>query len=223
MVEVPAIEFVDVHATRERTPVLRGVSFAVYHGEIAALVGPPGAGKSSCLRQVIRLDVPHAGDVIVAGRSVASLKGRRLAKLRGRFGVMFQAGAMDGCALFAGMDVYDNVAVAIRATGRARESEVRRRTLERLEEVGLRDWAHAMPAELTRPMCKRAALARALAARPTFALLDDLDAELADLYDLIRERREVDAGTYLVTTRDAELAGRLADAVVPMVEGRIVS
>jgi len=220
---VPAIEFVDVHGGRDRTPVLRGVSFAVYRGAVAALVGPGGAGKSSCLRQIVGLETPWAGDVIVEGRSVPSLKRRRLAELRERFGVMFQAGPAADCALFAAMDVYTNVAVPIRVAGSAREPEIRRRTLERLEEVGLREYANAMPAELTAPLRKRAALARALAARPEFALLDDLDEELDDLCDVIRERRESDRGTYLLTTRDADLAARVADEVFHLVEGRLVA
>jgi phospholipid/cholesterol/gamma-HCH transport system ATP-binding protein len=223
VVEPPAIEFVSVYAQRSQTPTLRGVSFAVDRGSITAIVGGRGAGKSSCVRLALGLDLPQAGDVIVTGRSVPSLKGRRLAKLRARFGVLFEAGAEGDCALFAGMNVFDNVAVPMRAAGSTREAEVRRRTLERLDEVGLTGCGDAMPTELPASMRKRAALARALAARPELALLDGLDADFDDdLYDVIRERREADGGTYLVTSRDAAVARRLADQVVELVEGRVV-
>jgi ABC-type transporter Mla maintaining outer membrane lipid asymmetry ATPase subunit MlaF len=198
------------------------VSFAVSRGAITALVGPRGAGKSSCLRQVIGLDRPRAGDVLVAGRSVPALKGRRLAKLRTRFGVMFQGSVESDCALFGGMNVYENVAVPLRVAGRAREDEIHRRTLERLEEVGLTSYAGALPAELTGPLRKRAALARALAARPEFALLDDLDPEIVDLCDVIHEHRLTDGATYLLTTRDADLAARVADDVLVLAAGRVV-
>jgi ABC-type transporter Mla maintaining outer membrane lipid asymmetry ATPase subunit MlaF len=212
-----------VYAQRGQTPTLRGASFAVERGSITAVLGARGAGKSSCVRQVLGLDLPVAGDVIVTGRSVPSLKGRRLAKLRARFGVMFEAGTEGDCALFAGMNVFDNVAVPMRVAGVTRETEVRRRTLERLDEVGLAGCAQAMPTDLPASMRRRAALARALAARPEFALLDGLDADLEeDLYDVIRERRESDGGTYLVTTRDASVAAQLADQVVELVEGRVV-
>jgi len=225
--DLPAIEFVEVRTSVERRRALRGVSFAVPRHSITVLIGASGAGKTLCLRHVIGLQAQDFGEVLVDGLPVARLRSRELAGLRRRFGVMFAPGAPGAFALFGSMSVYDNIALPLRLRGDLTEAHVRERVLQQLEELGLAEHAPRRPDELSRQLRKRAALARALAPFPEFVLLDDFGAGIDEttpgrLCDLIHERRAREGGSYLIATRDIDVARRMADELVVLREGRIV-
>lgn len=223
----PAIEFIDVRALVDGRPVLRGVNFAAPPGVITALLGPRDAGKTTCLRHVVGLARPSAGEVIVDGRPVARLRPRELAELRRRFGVMFEGGSPEAFALFGAWTALENVAFPIRLGGRRREALVDARARGLLRDVGMEGYEQRRPDELPAPLRQRVALARALAAIPEFVLLDGLETasqglDLARLCELVRERHEAEGGTYLVATESPDLAVRLADEVVMLRSGRVV-
>ena len=148
--------------------VLRGVNLDVMPGEVLAVVGRSGAGKSVLLKNLIGLQKPDGGSVQVAGQDVHRARGRRLSRLRERFGMLFQGGA-----LFDSLSVADNVAFPLREKTRQSPTEVAEAVAEMLKSVGLQGMDDKFPAELSGGMRKRAALARALAHRPEIMLFDE--------------------------------------------------
>ena len=155
--------------------VLRGVDLDVMPGEILAIVGRSGAGKSVLLKNLIGLLRPDSGTVLVAGEDLHRARGRRLSRLRERFGMLFQGGA-----LFDSLSVADNVAFPLQEKTRQSRGgrdnagqPVAESVAEMLKSVGLQGADDKFPAELSGGMRKRAALARALAHRPEIMLFDE--------------------------------------------------
>jgi phospholipid/cholesterol/gamma-HCH transport system ATP-binding protein len=148
--------------------VLRGASLEVRDGEIVALIGPSGEGKSVFLKLVARLLTPDSGRIDFNGKDLCSLRRAELVSLRSRFGFLFQNGA-----LFDSMTVYDNVAFPLREKTNLSEKEVREKVLSELEQVGLTGAEDKFPAQLSGGMAKRAALARALVRSPEIMLFDE--------------------------------------------------
>ena len=148
--------------------VLRGVDLDVMPGEVLAVVGRSGAGKSVLLKNLIGLLQPDGGAVLVAGEDLHRARGRRLSRLRERFGMLFQGGA-----LFDSLCVADNVAFPLREKTRQSPGEIAGTVEEMLTSVGLHGMDDKFPAELSGGMRKRAALARALAHRPEIMLFDE--------------------------------------------------
>ena len=148
--------------------VLRGVDLDVMPGEVLAVVGRSGAGKSVLLKNLIGLLQPDSGAVLVAGEDVHRARGRRLSRLRERFGMLFQGGA-----LFDSLSVADNVAFPLREKTRQSSARISETVADVLKSVGLQGMGDKFPAELSGGMRKRAALARALAHRPEIMLFDE--------------------------------------------------
>ncbi len=156
-----AIEFVDVHKSFGKNHVLRGLNMGLPEGKISMIIGPSGTGKSVCIKHIVGLLYPDEGDVIVQGHSIPSLSDGELFKLRRKFGVLFQDGA-----LFGSLNLYDNVAFPLRQHTEKGEDEIAEIVNRRLREVGLGDANEKMPNELSGGMRKRAGFARALVLDP---------------------------------------------------------
>jgi len=148
--------------------VLKGASLEIRDKEIVALIGPSGDGKSVFLKHVAGLLQPDSGRIVFNGKDLCGLRRAELVELRGRFGFLFQNGA-----LFDSMTVYDNVAFPLREKTRLKEKEVRERVLGELQQVGLEGAEDKYPAQLSGGMAKRAALARALVRPPEIMLFDE--------------------------------------------------
>ncbi len=205
-----------------RTQVLDGLDLDVRTGETLVVLGPSGTGKSVLLKLIIGLMPPDAGSIRIDGTEIAGLDERALTPVRRRFGMLFQ-----GAALLDSMTVGENVALAMLEHGRGLdEAEVRRRVLERLEWVGLRDAVGLKPASLSGGMRKRAGLARALAMDPEYILYDEpttgLDPITADVINqLIRDTQRRLKVTSVVVTHDIRSAYAVADRIVFLYQGRI--
>ena len=98
-----AVEFIDVHKAFGRNKILRGLNMGIPEGKISMILGPSGTGKSVCIKHMVGLLYPDQGDVLVHGESVPSMEDDELFKMRQKFGVLFQDGA-----LFGSMNVFDN-------------------------------------------------------------------------------------------------------------------
>jgi len=200
-----------------------GVSFSVARGEIAALIGASGTGKSVLVKEAIGLQRPSAGRIEVLGTDVCAASPGEMNALRRRFGMLFQDGA-----LFSSLTVAENVAVPFHEHTALPRELVAPLVGFKLSLVGLGAEAGAKsPAELSGGMRKRVALARALAPGPEVVLLDEpfssLDATLRaglrrELELILREAE----ATAVLVTHDQEEALSLADRVAVMREGRIV-
>lgn len=148
--------------------VLRGVNLTVPNGQITAVVGRSGTGKSVLLKHIIGLLKPDSGAVFVNGDDITLAEGHRLNELRKKFGMLFQ-----GAALLDSMDVFDNVAFPLREKTKMKEDEIRERVEQGLANVGIVGMNHKFPAELSGGMKKRVGLARALVTEPEIILFDE--------------------------------------------------
>ena len=189
-------------------PVLSGVSLSVEKGEILAIVGPSGTGKSVLLKTTIGLIMPDRGDVLVEGQSVVGSGARELQEIRRKAGYVFQY-----AALFDSMNVFENVAMGLpensnKTLGR---QEVARRVRESIEQVNLDPdiVLSKLPAELSGGMKKRVGLARAIVGQPRILLYDEpvtgLDpVNTAAIDRLILQISQSTGVTSLVVTHDIE-------------------
>jgi phospholipid/cholesterol/gamma-HCH transport system ATP-binding protein len=162
------IKIDNIHKSFNHRDVLKGVSLEVEKGEILAVIGGSGVGKSVLLKHISALMKPDQGRILVDNQEVNCLKGKSLERYRERLGFLFQGGA-----LFDSMSVYDNVAFPLREKTRLKEKKIREFVYNMLEHVGIQEEGDKYPAELSGGMKKRAALARALVTSPEIMLFDE--------------------------------------------------
>src|SRR2546430_13408741 len=191
-------------------------------GKITVMLGPSGTGKSVVLKHVMGLLKPDRGEIWIDGKNIPSLSERDLYKVRRKFGVLFQDGA-----LFGSMNVYDNTAFPLREHTKKGEKEIRDIVSGKLEIVGLRGAEKKLPGEISGGMKKRAGLARALVLDPDIVMFDEPDSGLdpvrtALLCELIQEIHEENGGAYVVITHDIMSARRAGQPISGLWKGRIV-
>ncbi len=162
------IEIDNLHKQLAGKDVLRGVSLRVEKGEFFALIGQSGCGKSVLLKHVAGLMQPDRGRIFIDGENLSTARGKDLERIRGRYGFVFQNGA-----LFDSMNVYDNLAFPLRERTRLSEKEIRDKVTKGLDQVGLKDVDSIFPAQLSGGMTKRTALARALIMEPEIIFFDE--------------------------------------------------
>jgi len=202
------IRFDNVCKNFDGKQVLAGVSFDVAEGEILAIVGPSGTGKSVTLKHIVGLLTPDSGTVTVREGA--------------RIGYLFQGGA-----LLAWLTVRENVSLPLHETTKLSEDEITRQTDEALKAVGLEEAADKYPAEISGGMVKRAGLARAIVRHADAVLYDEptsgLDPVTAQtIHRLIRRLNTEQKLTSLVVTHDLAGACSFADRILLLKEGRVV-
>ena len=201
------IEFRDVVKRFGEAEVLRGLSFTVEKGEILAVVGPSGTGKSVTLKHVVGLLEPDAGEVVVK---------------TDRIGYLFQSGA-----LLAWMTVWENVALPLVETTRLKADEIERRVAAALKAVGLENDGEKYPSEISGGMQKRAGLARAIVCDAEVILYDEPTSGLdpvtaAQITRLVRDVNRTRGVTSVLVTHDLPSAFRIASRVLLVKDGRAV-
>ena len=204
-----------------RVFAIRGVSLELYESEFTAVVGPSGSGKSTLLHLIGGLDKPTRGRVLVDGIEISGLDEKGLAEYRRRYvGFVFQQ-----FYLIPRLTALENVEIALMARG-VPQSERRRRALELLEVVGLRDRAYHRPGELSGGEQQRVAIARALANNPKLLLADEptgnLDSATAhSIMKLFRRLVDEQGVTIIMVTHNLELVS-YCDRVVKLRDGVVV-
>jgi phospholipid/cholesterol/gamma-HCH transport system ATP-binding protein len=216
------IRIIDLHKSFAQQHVLRGVNLTIPQGQVTAIIGRSGGGKSVLLKHLIGLMRPDSGQVLVDGVDLSRLRGKALDDVREKFGVLFQGGA-----LFDSMTVFDNVAFPLREKTRLPEGEITKRSMQRLEAVGLADMVYKYPAELSGGMRKRAALARALVHDPEIILFDEpttgLDPILLkSIHRLILDAHKRFGFTAVVVSHEIPEIFDIAQTVAMLHDGRIV-
>ena len=221
-VDAPLIELKNVRFGYGERVVLDGLDLTVPRGQILAVMGGSGNGKTSLLGLLGGRNIAWSGSVRVEGQEVGGLNGAALYGLRRRMGMLFQFGA-----LFTDLNVFDNIAFPYREQTNLPESVIRDLVLMKLEAVGLRGAAASMPSQLSGGMARRVALARAIALDPMLMLYDEpftgLDPISAGIIGrLIRRLNDAFGMTSLIVTHDVNETLRIADRIVLVSDGRIV-
>jgi ABC-type lipoprotein export system ATPase subunit len=200
---------------------LRGVNMKASKGEIVAIMGRSGSGKSTILNLVGALDRPTSGRVIIAGRDISRLSESKLGEIRRELiGYIFQF-----YNLIPVLSAYENVELPMLIAGTSREKRVER-VHELLELVGLADRAHHRPDELSGGEQQRVAVARALSKGPPLVLADeptgDLDSKSGmQVMTILRDLAKKELSTVVMVTHDHEMAS-LADRILEIRDGKIV-
>ena len=219
MVREPFVEFQDLHKSYGSKHVLRGASVQVYRGEVLVILGGSGTGKSVTLRHMLGLEVPDAGRVIVEEEDITDLPEEELYRIRKKFGMLFQSGA-----LFDSMTVFENVAFPLREHTDMSEEEIARAVREKLELVNLPNTEHLMPVDLSGGMKKRVGLARSIVLDPQVILYDEpttgLDPITAQtINELIVDLQAKLNVTSVVVTHDIHSAFSVGDRIAFLHQG----
>ena len=217
------IEFVNVSKVYKNTGThaLNNFSLSVDRGEFVFVVGPSGAGKSTFIKLMMREEKPSSGEVFVNGQNLVRMKRRKVPYYRRTLGVVFQ-----DFRLIPNMNVYDNVAFALRVTN-VSGKEIRSRVPYILGLVGLSHKAKSLPEHLSGGEQQRVALARALVNNPPLIIADEptgnidpaLSYEIVDLLSAINER----GTTVLMVTHEHSLVKHFHKRIIQIHSGEIVA
>ncbi|TKT78117.1 amino acid ABC transporter ATP-binding protein [Aquamicrobium sp. LC103] len=200
-------------------PVLHGVSFAVAKGEVLALIGASGSGKSTALRCIDRLEIVDSGEIEVCGHMVHD-PGLDLRRLRLDVGIVFQS-----YNLFPHLTIKENVTLAPRSVKKLDRRAADEIAMQSLQKVGLAEKADNYPEQLSGGQQQRAAIARSLAMEPKVMLFDEvtsaLDPKLTGEVLKVIEALAASGMTMIMVTHEMGFARRVADQVVFMHEGLV--
>ncbi len=223
--KIPVVEALNVKKTYMlgKVPVeaLRGVNFRVETGDFVSILGPSGSGKSTMLNLIGALDKPTSGQLLIDGVDIGTLNDNQLAELRLKIGFVFQF-----FNLIPRLTARDNVELAM-SIANLGKSQRRKRAVDLLETVGLKERINHKPAELSGGQQQRVAIARALANNPKFLLLDEptgnVDSKTAaEVLTLIKKLNVEQNVSIIMVTHDEKLAHE-ARRTVKMFDGEICS
>jgi len=217
------IEVRDLDFSRGNRPIFKNLNLTIQRGKVTAIMGPSGTGKTTLLQLITRQLHPNAGTVIVDGADIAPLNQSELYKLRQRFGVLFQNGA-----LLTDMSVFENVAFPIREHTKLPNSLIRHVVLTKLHAVGLRGAADLMPSQLSGGMARRVALARAIAMDPDILIYDEpfvgLDPiSMGVIVKLVDEINAALGITSIVVSHDVHDVAAVADYSYVIADGSVAA
>ncbi len=210
----PVISVRHVSVAYDGTPILDDISFEVFPGEVFAILGGSGCGKSSLLRQMIGLEQPAQGQILIKGRDIVSADSAAYLDLLRNFGVMYQNGA-----LFGSLTLLENVRLPIEEFTRLPPAGMDWLAQIKLALVGLAGAEQKLPSEISGGMQKRAAIARAMALDPDILFLDEPSAGLdpvtsAGLDQLILQLARTLGITFVVVTHELPSIFAIADRVI---------
>ncbi len=217
------IEVKDLIKSFDGRVVLDGINLTVDKGSVFAIMGGSGCGKTTLLRHLIGVMRPDSGQILVKGRDITKFGDGELDEYRKRFGMLFQMGA-----LLNSLSVHDNIALPLREHTKLDEKIIGVIVKMKLELVGLRDFEHLKPAQLSGGMQKRVALARAIALDPEIVFYDEPTSGLDPVVSGVISQLIMDLSkrigiTSIVVTHDTQNAFRIADKMVVLFRGRVVA
>jgi len=164
----PIVSINNLCYKRGENPIFKGLTLSVKRGQVTAIMGPSGTGKSTLLKLIGGMIYPLSGTVEINGRDISKFSHRQLNQMRRHMGMLFQEGA-----LFSDLNVFENVAFLLREHTKLPNDMIRDLVLLKLEAVGLRGAHQLMVSELSGGMARRVALARAIMLDPELMLYDE--------------------------------------------------
>ena len=217
------IEIRDLNFSRGPRQIFRDLNIDIRRGEVTAIMGPSGTGKTTLLRLITRQLVPDSGTIRVGGIDVGELNQRELYELRKRFGMLFQNGA-----LLTDLSVFENVAFPLREHTNLSNRLIRHVVLTKLHAVGLRGAADMMPSELSGGMARRVALARAMVMDPEIVIYDEpfvgLDPiSMGVIVRLVRQMNDALGISSILVSHDVDEISTVADCSYLISDGRVAA
>jgi len=203
--------------------ILDDISLEIPRGKVTALMGASGGGKTTILRLIGGQIRAQQGQALFDGQDVTSMTQPELYAVRRRMGMLFQFGA-----LFADLDVFENVAFPLREHTDLSDALIRDIVLMKLNAVGLRGARDLMPSDLSGGMARRVAMARAIALDPELVMYDEpfagLDPiSLGTAARLIRQLNDAMGLTSIFVSHDLEQTFAIADQVIILANGKIAT
>jgi len=221
--EAPVIVVQDLVRKFADRAVLDGISFEVRRGEILVIMGGSGCGKSTLLRHLIGSMRPTSGSITMLGEDVTRLDAEGLDRMRQKIGILFQSGA-----LYNSLTLGENIALPLQEHTELAPDVIGIMVKMKLEMVGLRDFEHLKPAQISGGMKKRVGLARAMALDPQIMFYDEpsagLDPVASGMIDeLMMDLNRKTGVTSIVVTHDMGSAFKIAQRMILLFRGRVVA
>ena len=218
---IVSIKDVNFSYAPDERQILSGLSMEFRRGQVVAVMGGSGCGKTTILRLIGGQFVAQSGEILFEGRDIGKMSSAQLMLARRRMGMLFQFGA-----LFTDLSVFENVAFPLREHTDLTEELLRSLVLMKLNAVGLRGARDLMPSQISGGMARRVALARAIALDPPLIMYDEPFAGLDPISlgitaRLIRDLNNALGATSLLVTHDVEETFEIADYVYFIANGRI--
>lgn len=219
----PLIEIKNLSFSRGERKIFDGLNLTIPQGQVTAIMGPSGTGKTTLLKLIAGQLKPDAGEIWVDGENVHKLRRSKLYQLRRKMGMLFQSGA-----LLTDLNVFDNVAFPIREHTQLPEELIRPLVLMKLQAVGLRGAKDLMSSELSGGMARRVALARGIALDPEMIFYDEPfvgqdPITMGVLIELIRKLNDNLSLTSVVVSHDVDEVLSIADYACVLSEGKVVA
>lgn len=217
------IEISNLCYARGQNVIFKNLNITIAAGQVTAIMGPSGTGKTTLLRLITRQIVPDRGTILVDGVDISRLNEKELFRMRKRFGVLFQNGA-----LLTDLSVFENVAFPLREHTQLPNRLIRHIVLTKLHAVGLRGAADMRPAELSGGMARRVALARAMVMDPDILIYDEpfvgLDPiSMGVIVRLVRRMNDALGISSIVVSHDVQEISTVADCSYLISDGKVAA
>ena len=217
------VEIHDLDYSFGARQIFKDLNLSIKRGQVTAIMGPSGTGKTTLLRLITRQLVPDHGTILVDGVDIAKLSHAELYVMRQRFGMLFQNGA-----LLTDLSVFENVAFPLREHTRLTNRLIRHVVLTKLHAVGLRGAADMMPAQLSGGMARRVALARAMVMDPDILIYDEpfvgLDPiSMGVIVRLVRRMNDALGISSVIVSHDVQEISTVSDCSYLISKGKVAA
>jgi phospholipid/cholesterol/gamma-HCH transport system ATP-binding protein len=217
------IEIRDLDYARGHRQIFKDLNISIARGQVTAIMGPSGTGKTTLLRLITRQLIPDRGSIFIGGVDISTLSLKDLYILRRRFGMLFQNGA-----LLTDINVFENVAFPLREHTKLPNRLIRHIVLTKLHAVGLRGAADMWPTELSGGMARRVALARAMVMDPEILIYDEpfvgLDPiSMGVIVRLVRKMNDALGISSIIVSHDVQEVSTVADCSYLISDGKVAA
>jgi phospholipid/cholesterol/gamma-HCH transport system ATP-binding protein len=218
----PFIQFVDVKKSFDDKHVMKGINLSIYKGEITAIIGKSGGGKSVLLKHIIGLMTQDSGQILISGKDISSLNKDEKKAFTSKLSYMFQ-----GNALFDSLNIFDNIALPLNENSDFSKSEIQEKVRLRMHQLEIEDIEEQFPSEVSGGMQKRVALARALIINPDIVLFDEPTTGLdpirkKNVHVMIKEYQAKFGFTAIIVSHEIPEIFFIAQRIAMLDSGRIL-